>query len=237
MLRNALHAVRSLLFPTVCMACGEHVTPAMHSICTRCRNDIPLTYYWAEHDNPVKEHLGNMAPIVEASAFFFFKGNSIWRRLIHRFKYESRWRIAYDLGRWYGAELAASGLYDTIDAIVPIPLHPIKQLRRGYNQSHYIAEGMARELHIAVDNRALRRHKNNPSQTYLRRSERWKNAEGIFKVRDAERLRGRHILLVDDMLTSGATLHSAISTIIAAVPDCRISVAVLAVTHHITQID
>ena len=236
MLRNVIDTVVSLLFPSGCIVCGEHITRSMHGICTHCRFDIPLTNYWLEHDNPVKELFDGIVPIEEGSSFFFFSGHSLWRTLIHRFKYSGRWRIAYTMGLWYGEELKASGLYDNIDVIVPIPLHPIKLLRRGYNQSTYLAEGIARSMGVKVDCRSLRRHKNNPSQTRRHASDRWANVEEIFRVRRVESLRGKHILLVDDVLTSGATLSSAIHTILDAVPDCRISVATLAVTQHITQI-
>lgn len=235
MLRDALQAIGSLIFPAGCIVCGEHVTPSMHGICPHCRYDIPLTNYCTEHDNPVKELFDGIVPIVEGSSFFFFSGHSLWRTLIHRFKYGGRWRIAYDLGRWYGAELKASGLYDDIDVVVPIPLHPLKLLSRGYNQSTYLAEGIARSMSVDVDSHSLRRHRNNPSQARRKASDRWHNVEDLFSVRRPQRLASKHILLVDDVLTSGATLSSAIRAILDTTPDCRISVATLAVTRRITQ--
>ena len=236
MLHNAIDAIRSLLFPSGCIVCGEHITRSMHGVCVHCRYDIPLTNFWKDHDNPVKELFDGIVPIVEGSSFFYFSGTSLWRTLVHRFKYGGRWKIAYEMGRWYGAELKASGLYDDIDIIVPIPLHPLKLLSRGYNQSTYLAEGIAHSMGLGVDSRSLRRHRNNPSQARRHANDRWQNVEDLFSVRRPERLRNRHILLVDDVLTSGATLSSAIGAILNAVPDCRISVATLAVTRHITTI-
>ena len=234
MLRNALRAIGSLLFPSGCIVCGEHVTASMHGICTRCRYDIPLTNYWTNHDNPVKELFAGKVPIVEGSSFFFFSGHSLWRTLIHRFKYGGRWRIAYEMGRWYGSELKASGLYDDIDVVVPVPLHWRKLLSRGYNQSTYLAEGIAHSMSVGVDSHTLRRHRNNPSQARRKGSDRWQNVEDLFSVRNPHRLKDKHILIVDDVLTSGATLSSAISALLDATPNCRISVATLAVTRHIT---
>ena len=140
------------------------------------------------------------------------------------------------MGRWYGAELKASGLYNDVDVIVPVPLHPFKLLKRGYNQSTYLAEGIAKSMGIDVDTRAARRIRNNPSQARRGARDRWDNVDELFRIIRPERLRGKHILVVDDVLTSGATLTTFLKEIMRAVPDCRISVATLAVTKHITPL-
>lgn len=234
MLGKAWRALRSLLFPVRCYVCGEEVSDAAHGICTMCRYNIPLTYFWLTEDNPTRRHLEGLFPLEQASSFYFFTDGSAWRTLIHRFKYGSEWRLARKMGLWYGTELRSSRLYDDVDIIVPVPLHYRKRLGRGYNQSHYIAEGMAEAMGIEVEARTVRRVRNNPPQALSDMHTRWKNVEGIFEVADAERLRGRHILLVDDVLTTGATLSSCASAIIEAAPDCRISIATLAVTHKVT---
>lgn len=137
------------------------------------------------------------------------------------------------LGRHYGAELKEGGLYDDIDAVVPVPLHYRKLMKRGYNQSTYIARGIARELNTRVDTRLLRRKRNNPSQAQTIHTERWDNVNDLFEVRrQAEYLRGKHILLVDDVFTTGATVISCIEALHRAMPDCRISVAALAVSRR-----
>ena len=237
MLYNAYRDIRSLLFPQECIICGEHVDDGMHGICMQCRLDIPLTYYWLREENPVKEKFDGIAPIIHASSFMFYAKDDLWRGLVHNFKYGGMWKSAYSMGRWYGAELKASGLYDDIDVIIPIPLHPIKLLKRGYNQSTYLAEGMARSMSISVDTRSTRRVRNNPSQARRGTRDRWENVDNLFSVRRPERLRGKHILIVDDVLTSGATLTALLSAITSTVPDCRISIATLAVTKHITPLD
>ena len=235
MLGRALRAVRSLLFPSSCMICGEHIGEQMHGICIRCRYEIPLTGYCHLAENPVKEHFAGLVPLVQGSAFLFYSGQSLWRDMVHRFKYGGEWAIAESMGRWYGAELRDSGLYDDIDIVVPIPLHPLKTLRRGYNQSRYLAEGIARELGAKVVADAVVRRRNNPSQARRRGSERWDNVEALFELRKTDRLRGRHLLLVDDVLTSGATLTACAEAILRAQPDCRISIATLAVTQRILR--
>ena len=216
--------------------CGEHVNDAMHGICIKCRYDIPLTNYWLKEENPVKEKFAGLVPIEQGSSFIFYAGDSLWRTMIHRFKYSGEWQIAYNMGRLYGAELKASGLYDDVDLVIPIPLHYIKILKRGYNQSTYLAEGIAKSLGAKVDTRATRRIRNNPSQARRGARDRWENVDKLFHIVHPERLRGKHILVVDDVLTSGATLTTFLKEVTQTIPDCRISIATLAVTKHITPL-
>ena len=218
------------------MICGEHVTEEVHGICTMCRFNVPLTYFWRDKENPVYDKLSALVPIAEASAFIYYTDNSPWRSMIHSFKYRNAWRTALDMGRWYGAELKASGLYDDIDVVIPVPLHPFKLLKRGYNQSTYLAEGIAKSLGTKVDTRAARRIRNNPSQARRGARDRWENVDELFRIARPKRLQGKHILVVDDVLTSGATLTTFLKEIVRAVPDCRISIATLAVTKHITPL-
>ena len=203
-LSDTVRGVGRLLFPVRCPVCGGKMPPGSRVVCTRCRYAVPLTGFCYATYNPLWERLSALVPVEQASAFLYFIPGSGWRELIHRFKYDGAWRLARDMGVWYGHCLADSGLYDTVDRIVPVPLHWRKRLRRGYNQAEYLAEG-------------------------IRHTERWDNVEGIFAVRRPERLAGHHLLLVDDVLTTGATLLSCAETILRAAPDCRLSVAVLAV--------
>jgi ComF family protein len=156
--------------------------------------------------------------------------------MVHRFKYGGEWNIAESMGRWYGAELRESGLYDDVDVVIPVPLHPLKTLRRGYNQSRYIGAGIARELGVELCTDAVVRRRNNPSQARLKRGERWESVDNLFRVTKPERLRGKHILIVDDVLTTGATLYNCMLAIHTALPDARISFATLAVTQRISHI-
>lgn len=210
------------------MICGGYVEDGQHHVCTKCRVSIPLTNYYLEEENPIKERFSVFAPIHRASALYFYDVNPMWREVIYRCKYRGQWSLAYNMGRWYGAVLRESGLYDDIDVIVPIPLHPIKRIRRGYNQSYYVAKGIARELGVKVDNHSVKRIVNNPSQTTRSGTMRWQNVEHIFKLRSKDDLQEKHILIVDDVLTTGATIASCITAISESVPDCRISIASLA---------
>lgn len=233
---NIVRDVVSTLFPSCCIICGRHVAPSVYNICPFCRYEAPLTNFWKQSDNPVKSRFDGIVPIVEGSSFIFFNHQSPWQRSIHSFKYGGKWLYAYNLGLWYGAELKASGLYDDIDVIVPVPLHPFKILNRGYNQSTYLAEGIAKQLGKPVDNRSVRRLRNNPAQARKKSHDRWLNTEHLFGVRHPERLKSKHILIVDDVLTTGATISSCIAAIQESVPDCRISIATLAVSRSILLI-
>lgn len=224
--------LRDLFLPPVCPVCGGRMPEGARTVCNSCRVDAPFTGFWTEVDNPVARKFWGLVPVINASAFLFFVPGNGYRDLVHGFKYSGRWRDALEMGRWYGGELARSGLYSGVDVIVPVPLHLRRKLARGYNQSDYIALGISESLGVEVDDRTVRRHKHNPSQTLREARERWDNVKGIFSLRHPERLAGHHILLVDDVLTTGSTLTACAEAILAAAPDVHISIAVLAVSRH-----
>ncbi|WP_418983506.1 ComF family protein [Alistipes sp.] len=226
-----LRDLRALLFPERCAVCGEPLARGERFVCTLCRTTAPLTGYWRETDNPVAERCRDLLPVHRASAFLFFVRGSGWRRLIHAFKYRGRWRAALAMGRWYGRCLRESGLYDDVQTVVPVPLHFRKRCRRGYNQAEYIAEGIAAELGARVDRKSVRRCRNTASQALKPRRERAANVEEAFEVRRPERLAG-HVLLVDDVMTTGSTLLACAGAMLRAAPGCRVSVAALAVSRR-----
>ena len=231
-LNDLVRDVASLLFPPRCAVCGEPLARGERTVCTLCRATAPLTGYWREADNPVVRRCWGMVPVCQASGFLFFVRASGWRRLIHGFKYRGAWRTAREIGAWYGRYLRESGLYDDVEVVVPLPLHPFKRCRRGYNQSEYIAEGIAAQLGVEVDRRSVSRVRNTASQALKPRRERAGNVEDAFAVRRPERLAGRHVLLVDDVMTTGSTLLSCASAILRDAPGCRISIAALAVSQR-----
>lgn len=221
----------ALLYPERCAVCGEPLVRGERTICTFCRTTAPLTGYWREADNPILARCRDLLPVHRASALLFFVHGSGWRRLIHSFKYRGRWRTARTMGEWYGRCLRESGLYDDVRAILPVPLHFGKRCRRGYNQAEYIAEGIAAQLGIGVERGNLIRCRATESQTRKARRERAANVREAFSVRRPERLKG-HILLVDDVMTTGSTLLSCAEAVLRAAPDCLVSVAALAVSRR-----
>lgn len=232
-MENPFSALLHLFFPERCIACGRSLPEGARTICPYCRWDMPLTGYARSHDNPVFQKFAGLVPVVEASSLFFFTRGSHYRDMIHSFKYRGQWRICLELGTLMGETLRESDLYQTIDCIVPIPLHFRRRLFRGYNQAEYLAEGISHSLHIPVEKHCLKRHIHNPSQASTRhRNDRWENVRGIFTLQRPDKLAHQHILLVDDVLTTGATLITAAETLLEKVPDCRISIMTLAVSAH-----
>lgn len=225
-----LKDLASLFYPPVCPVCGGGMPEGAVTVCTHCRWDAPLTGYWKSIDNPVVRKFWGVVPVVNACSFFFFIPGGGYRSLVHDIKYRGRWRQAVELGRWFGAEISEGGLYADVDVVVPVPLHIRKKIKRGYNQSEYIAEGMAKSLGCPMDTRSVARIRHNPSQALKPHPERWDNVEGIFAVRRPESLAGKHILLVDDVLTTGATITSCAEAIISSVEGVRLSIATLSVS-------
>ncbi len=222
--------VIDLIFPPVCIACSAPLTSGQRHICTACRFDIPHTKYWFRSDNPMAERVRDISPqICEASAFFYFHHHSVWQDLIHDFKYHDLWDGARFMGELFGQELSESELYQGVDFVVAVPLHIRRRMSRGYNQSDYIAQGVAKMMNIPHVKGAINRVRYNNAQALKRGHERWKNVEGLFEVADPKLFEGRSVLLVDDVFTSGATIISCAEAILAAAPTCRVSIATLAV--------
>ena len=195
---SILNDIKGLFLPPVCPVCGGELHEGEGAFCMMCRTLAPQTGFWRRADNPLAERLRNEFPVVQASAFLWFVAGSPWQRAIHGFKYYNRWRTARDLGAWYGGNLADSGLYGSVDCIVPVPLHTRRLLARGYNQAAYIAEGIASRMGVPVEDRAVSRLRNNPSQTTRSSAGRWENVRDLFAVARPGALAGRHVLLVDD---------------------------------------
>ena len=141
-LNELLRDVASLFFPARCAVCGEPLSAGERCVCTLCRATAPLTGYWREADNPVVRKCWGLLPVVQASGFLFFVHGSGWRQLIHGFKYRGSWRTAREMGEWYGRYLRESGLYDDVECVVPLPLHPFKRCRRGYNSRNTSPRGL-----------------------------------------------------------------------------------------------
>jgi ComF family protein len=188
---------------------------------------IPRTNYHLEPDNPLAQVFWGRCLIEKAAAFSFYNKGSRIRNLIHNFKYKGIKEIGYELGRIYGLSLKSSGFTSDIDLIIPVPLHPTKKRIRGFNQSEIISSGLAEVTGLPFNMDSLIRTTGTATQTMRSRYDRWTNVEGIFQVKEPEEITGMHILLVDDVITTGSTIESC-ATELLKVAGVKVSVVSLA---------
>lgn len=217
----------SLLFPRICYGCGNHLLRNENLICTECYVLIPRTNYHYQKGNPVEQLFWGRCLVESAASFSYYNKGSRIRSLIHYLKYRGIKEIGIELGRIYGVQLKSSGFTDNIDMIIPVPLHPAKKRARGFNQSEAIAEGLACVTGLQVNTTAVERVVASSTQTKRSRYDRWINVEGIFSIADAGSIKGRHLLLVDDVITTGSTMESCINELLKT-DGVTVSVAVIA---------
>jgi len=197
-----------LLFPELCQACGTHLYYGEQQICTKCLYDLPYTDYHIFAENRVAKQLWGRLPCNAAMAMLYFKKGTKVQHLIHSLKYKDQVDVGFRLGNLLGERLKLSEQYKAIDLVIPVPLHQKKERLRGYNQSKYIAYGIADALKVEVDSTHLVRNKSTESQTKKSRYTRYENMEAVFQVNNPLLLKDKHILLVDDVITTGATLEA-----------------------------
>ncbi len=228
-LKGWLLSLSSLIFPRRCACCSTSLLDGEVTICTTCRYDMPLTGYYNRKENAVVEKFAGRVMFDNASALMFFDKHSHYRDLIHRMKYSGRGDIARTLGEIYGSLLASSELYRDIDTVIPVPLHFTKTIKRGYNQSAEFACGVAKSLGVEVERGVLVRSRRTNTQARQRTVEsRFSNVQGAFRLRNVERLRGKRVLLVDDIITSGSTLEACADIINRRLPELRLSLGAIA---------
>lgn len=217
------------IFPRQCHICGNTLAPSERHICTSCLSKLPRTSYHRRPDNLMEQRFAGLVPYERCAGHFFYTPDSDMAVIMHDLKYHHFRGLARYMGQVLARELLNSGFLSDIDVLIPVPMHFIKQGLRGYNQSEQICLGLSSEsgIPISTDLRAIRSHK---TQTQLSHQERLDNIQGIFRLSHPERLQGKHILLVDDVCTTGATLTAASQAITTLLPDIRLSLLTLAVT-------
>lgn len=196
-----------LLFPHTCSGCGSDILDKENRLCLHCFNALPSTHFEKLPGNPVEKKFWGRLPLQQAMAQYFFTGGSLVQQLIHQVKYNSDKDLGIQLGKMMGHSLKHSGRF-AADAMVPLPLFPEREKRRGFNQSDLLCDGIAAELGIPVLKNTITRPQHTETQTRKGRIERWKNMEGKFLLTDPAGIAGKHILLVDDVITTGATIES-----------------------------
>ncbi len=223
---DTLEGFAGLFWPNVCVCCSTGLTRGEEYICSHCMHELPATNFHKVHDNPIVQAFWGRASIEYATAGYFFrKGNRI-QKLVHQVKYKGQKEMGAVLGREMGKSLCGSG-FSGVNLIVPVPLHPQKFRKRGYNQSEWIAKGMAEALNKPIDVQTLVRRFFTTTQTRKKRFDRWENVDSGFELTNSDTFAGQHILLIDDVITTGATLEACIHAVLSA-PGSKVSVATLA---------
>jgi ComF family protein len=217
----------SLLFPRLCYGCGNHLMRNEKLICTECYILIPRTNYHLKSDNPVSQLFWGRCLIERAATFSFYTKDSRIKELIHQLKYKGIKEVGSELGRIYARTLKSSRFLEDIDIIIPVPLHPSKKRQRGFNQSDIISRGISEVSGIPMETNLLVRKTVTRTQTRKTRFDRWTNVQDIFRVTDQTRVSNRHILLVDDVITTGSTLEACASELLK-VENVKVSVVALA---------
>lgn len=222
--------ILDLISPRQCVICGERLSITERAVCSSCYLHLPrTTYQFTPYDNPMAQLFWGLAPISRAAALFFYEPHAEAAQLIYDLKYADRPDIGEDIGRMMAEEMQMADYFAGVDVIIPVPLSSKRKRQRGYNQSEMIARGIREITHIPVIHRALKRKHFHQSQTSLMRHQRQENVAEMFELRDAKDLNDKHILLVDDVCTTGATL-TACANVLKDIPGIRISVLTLGFT-------
>ena len=217
----------ALIFPEYCRACRGFLERGEQYICTDCRYNLPRANSLA-YGGELSQKFWGRANIHYALGYLKFSKGGRVQRLLHELKYEGQEEIGEVLGRWYGFELSESGLSDKFDLILPVPLHPSKRQKRGYNQSDGFAKGLSEGLQVPWSEAVIQRVVPTQTQTKKKRMDRWYNVAEIFVVEDEPSVKDKRILLVDDVITTGATLEACANVLFNH--GCQtVSIAVIAV--------
>ncbi len=216
-----------LYFPKNCPACGRPLRLFGANICGRCSQNLPETHFFEAPNNPIEKIFYGRLPISAGAAAWYFHKNSALQALLFQLKYKSNKDVGLFIGKQMGALLAASERFSSIDALVPVPLHPQALSKRGFNQAALICEGIGQVWHKPVLTGAIARTKHTSTQTKQTRAERWDNMENAFTIKDPISINGKHLLIIDDVITTGATIEACGKTLLT-IKDVRVSVAAAA---------
>lgn len=223
-----LKAFADIVYPRICAGCGYVLLSGEHTICSSCLADIPFTGFEIIPDNPVGKLFWGRVDIERAMAMFYFEKSTHCQQMLHELKYNHKKHVGYVLGNLLGQKLKNTA-YANADLIIPVPLHPARERKRGYNQSEIIAVATASVLGKKLVTKNVLRNKYTKTQTKKHRYERWENIQGIFQYRKPGLFANKHLLLIDDVVTTGATIESLAAELLK-IPGVKISLATLAVS-------
>ncbi len=226
-LKNIFSSTLHLFYPHTCTGCGSDLLSADNLLCLKCMHHLPHTNFASFANNQIEKDFWGRINLECAHSQFYFSKEFLIQHLIHQLKYKGDTKIGFFLGEIMGKTLLKSNRFSTIDALVPLPLYPDKEHKRGYNQATVICNGISAVMNIPVLNDVVVRQQATETQTRKQRTERWENVKNSFKVAKPGELSGKHILLVDDVVTTGATLEACGHVILQA-ENVRLSIATLA---------
>lgn len=224
----ALKSVINLFFPKVCYACSHYLSDNEDTICINCRHDLPITNFHFNNDDTVKKVLRGRVKIEHATALFRFEKKGPIQQLIHGLKYKGYEHIGTLLGDWLGGELSETEAFQDINMVIPVPMHDKKLKKRGYNQVAKFGEQIAKALNVDYVDDVLIKITNTASQTTKKRVARWNNTDELFALKNISKIENKHILLVDDIITTGATLEACCS-VLNQTKNLKISIATMAI--------
>lgn len=208
LLKNIMAGIRHIFYPHTCTGCGSDILEENNLLCLHCYNELPETHFAMHANNPIEKIFWGRLPVHAAHSQYYFAKETLLQHLIHQLKYKGNKDIGVYLGELTGETLLNSNRFKNMDAIVPLPLYPDKERKRGYNQAAVIADGLSLKMNIPVVTDNVTRHRFTETQTKKHRSERWENVAGSFVIKKPAELKGKNILLVDDVITTGATLEA-----------------------------
>ena len=225
--RDWLQNILNLFYPRVCAACGEPLLKDEETVCLKCRYLLPKTGYEQNPENPLAQIFYGRVKLQAVTACFFFAKTGKVQHLIHELKYKGNKEAGFFLGQQLGETIKDAPLFQGIDYLIPVPLHAKREKQRGFNQSLIICQGVHEVTGIPIGDKYMVRKIYTETQTHKSAEERFKNVKDIFEVRYADELEGKHILLIDDVLTTGATLESCAQQL-ECIPGITISAATAA---------
>ncbi|MCF8230578.1 MAG: ComF family protein [Bacteroidales bacterium] len=230
-MKKILESLLYLLYPEICLNCGNSLVEGEEVLCISCEVNLPRTRFHSDPDNVVSQIFWGRADIKAATAFLYFRKGGSVQNLVHQLKYKGEREIGEYLGRLFGIELEKAPFFSSADMLIPVPLHPGKEKKRGYNQSYMIARGMGEVMEIPVNTENLLRKKFSETQTKKTRYSRWENVKEIFEVAEKKSLANKKVILVDDVVTTGATLE-ACAKVLTEDAKSRVGIATLAIASH-----
>lgn len=224
MVKNLLN----LFFPQVCEACNSVLSDNEFVICLKCRHQLPVTNFHFEDSDDVKKILYGRVKLENATALFHFAKKSIVQNLLHNLKYRGHEQIGEVLGKWLGGELKTIDAYKTINCVIPVPLYKTKLRKRGYNQVTRFGKAIAQELNVEFNDKLLIKTKPTKTQVFKGRFGRSENNKAVFDLSKDQNFNGKHILIVDDIITTGATIESC-AAVLLKFDNIKLSLATMAI--------